>query len=135
MRKALAAIAVALAFVGTATVAQGSNGPSNKCYGQITAGIAATWPWAHDDKAAFPPPPGSHGALDPEASAPGLGSRRFVTSKPVFATRATRFTRADGTSARSQGYVRRGAAPTTVVVGALPSSVFQNVTERSRRTE
>lgn len=59
MRKALAAIAVALAFVGTATVARGANGPTNKCYGQIAVGIATTWPWAHDDKSAFPPPPGS----------------------------------------------------------------------------
>ena len=72
MRKALAAIAVALAFVGTATVAQGSNGPSNKCYGQIAAGIAATWPWAHDDKAAFPPPPGSL-ALWIQSFGPGVG--------------------------------------------------------------
>ena len=29
------------------------------CQGQITSIIASTWPWAHNDKVAFPPPPGS----------------------------------------------------------------------------
>jgi hypothetical protein len=33
--------------------------PTAQCYGQIVSGIASTWPWAHDDKSAFPPPPGS----------------------------------------------------------------------------
>jgi hypothetical protein len=33
--------------------------PTSQCYGQITSGIASTWPWAHDDQSAFPPPPGS----------------------------------------------------------------------------
>ncbi len=33
--------------------------PPDGCYGQITSGIASTWPWAHDDRIAFPPPPGS----------------------------------------------------------------------------
>ena len=33
-------------------------GPNNRCYGEITSGIASTWPWAHLDKAAFAPPPG-----------------------------------------------------------------------------
>lgn len=47
-------------------------GPSNQCYGAITAGIASTWPWAHDDQIAFPPPPGSL-ALWVEAFGPGLG--------------------------------------------------------------
>jgi hypothetical protein len=43
----------------SAAVAQQQTGPSNKCYGAITSGIAATWPWAHNDKVAFPPPPGA----------------------------------------------------------------------------
>jgi len=34
-------------------------GPSNRCYGQIVAGIAATWPWAHNNPQSFPPPPGA----------------------------------------------------------------------------
>jgi hypothetical protein len=34
-------------------------GPSNRCYGAITAGIAATWPWAHAGQVDFAPPPGS----------------------------------------------------------------------------
>lgn len=29
------------------------------CQGQIVQGIASTWPWAHDDKIAFAPPPGA----------------------------------------------------------------------------
>ncbi len=33
--------------------------PTNECYGQIASGIASTWPWAHDEKIASPPPPGS----------------------------------------------------------------------------
>ena len=33
--------------------------PTPECYGQIVNGIASTWPWAHDDQVAFPPPPGS----------------------------------------------------------------------------
>lgn len=36
-----------------------TTGPTNECYGEIIAGIASTWPWAHEDKVAFPPPPGS----------------------------------------------------------------------------
>jgi hypothetical protein len=42
-----------------AAVAQQQTGPSNECYGAIVSGIASTWPWAHDDKAAFSPSPGS----------------------------------------------------------------------------
>jgi hypothetical protein len=33
--------------------------PTAACYGQITSGIASTWPWAHDGQSAFPPPPGA----------------------------------------------------------------------------
>ena len=62
MRKVLGACAVALAMVlgaaGPAPVAA-QNGPSNQCYGLIVSGIASTWPWAHNDKVAFPPPPGA----------------------------------------------------------------------------
>lgn len=32
---------------------------SASCAGRIVAGIASTWPWAHEDGAVFPPPPGS----------------------------------------------------------------------------
>ena len=32
---------------------------TSQCYGEIASGIASTWPWAHDEKIAFPPPPGS----------------------------------------------------------------------------
>jgi hypothetical protein len=53
------------------TVGQ-QTGPNNQCYGAITAGIASTWPWAHDDQTEFPPPPGSL-ALWVATFGPGLG--------------------------------------------------------------
>lgn len=62
MRKTLmAAVAVGLLAVGVpATSAVAAQGPpSQACYGQIVAGIASTWPWAHDDKVDFAPPPGA----------------------------------------------------------------------------
>lgn len=31
----------------------------NACRGAIVSGIASTWPWAHNDKVAFPPSPGA----------------------------------------------------------------------------
>lgn len=36
-----------------------SNGPSNQCYGAVLSGIASTWPWAHDGRMDFEPPPGA----------------------------------------------------------------------------
>ena len=39
--------------------AQAQTGPSNQCYGAISAGIASTWPWAHEGQTFFPPPPGA----------------------------------------------------------------------------
>jgi hypothetical protein len=60
MRKIFAGIALAITLVGSAAVTEArANGPSNRCYGQIASGIASTWPWAHDNKAAFEPSPGS----------------------------------------------------------------------------
>jgi hypothetical protein len=64
MRTTLASIAVAVALVGGAGAgrvanAGTANGPSNRCYGEIVAGIASTWPWAHNDKVDFAPSPGS----------------------------------------------------------------------------
>ena len=76
MRKTLSAIAVAvmvaLTFSATAPVAEAAKGPSNQCYGQIVAGIARTWPWAHDHKSDFPPSPGAV-ALWIKEFGPGLG--------------------------------------------------------------
>ena len=59
MRKTfgISALVVGIA-IGVVTV-RAQKGPSNRCYGEITSGIASTWPWAHNDKVAFPPPPGS----------------------------------------------------------------------------
>jgi hypothetical protein len=61
MRKAIvaAAIVLALAAVG-ATARPASADPSpNACYGQVIAGISATWPWAHEGQMDFAPPPGA----------------------------------------------------------------------------
>lgn len=33
--------------------------PSRACYGDIVSGIANTWPWAHDGRDFFAPPPGA----------------------------------------------------------------------------
>ena len=49
-------VAIGSTIAGPAGAAQG---PSNKCYGEIVSGIASTWPWAHNDKVDFPPPPGA----------------------------------------------------------------------------
>jgi hypothetical protein len=51
-------IGIAVGVVAERT-ARAQTGPSNQCYGLITSGIASTWPWAHNDKVDFPPPPGS----------------------------------------------------------------------------
>jgi hypothetical protein len=49
-------VAIGSTIAGPAGAEQG---PSNKCYGDIASGIASTWPWAHNDKVDFPPPPGA----------------------------------------------------------------------------
>jgi hypothetical protein len=36
-----------------------STGPGNECYGAVLSGIASTWPWAHDGRMDFAPPPGA----------------------------------------------------------------------------
>ena len=56
MSAALIGVAIGSAIAGNAGAAEG---PSNRCYGEIAAGIAATWPWAHNDEGEFPPPPGA----------------------------------------------------------------------------
>lgn len=53
---AAVALAASTAFSGSA---QAQTGPSNQCYGAIVAGIASTWPWAHEGRMDFPPPPGA----------------------------------------------------------------------------
>jgi hypothetical protein len=44
---------------GGALAGPASAEPDNRCYDQIVSGINTTWPWAHFDKEAFPPPPGA----------------------------------------------------------------------------
>ena len=49
------AVKVARADTGAGASAE----PDKRCYGQLVSGINTTWPWAHFDKEAFPPPPGA----------------------------------------------------------------------------
>lgn len=44
---------------GAATHDAISTGPTNQCYGAVLSGIATTWPWAHDGRMDFMPPPGA----------------------------------------------------------------------------
>lgn len=44
---------------GAAPAGPASTEPDERCYGQLVSRINATWPWAHFDKDAFPPPPGA----------------------------------------------------------------------------
>jgi hypothetical protein len=44
---------------GAAPAGPTSEEPDRRCYGQLVSGINTTWPWAHFDKEAFPPPPGA----------------------------------------------------------------------------
>jgi hypothetical protein len=61
MRRSFAAVTAAIAIMlFSSTPAPAAKGPpSAACYGQIIAGIAATWPWAHEDRIDFAPPPGA----------------------------------------------------------------------------
>ena len=62
MRKRVVGGVAAVAFAlcaGSVGTAQAQTGPSNQCYGEISAGIASTWPWAHEGRTDFPPPPGA----------------------------------------------------------------------------
>ena len=62
MRKRVVGGVVAVAFAvcaGSVASAQAQTGPSNRCYGEISAGIASSWPWAHEGQTDFPPPPGA----------------------------------------------------------------------------
>jgi len=78
----LVAVVVAVGMLARPAAAD----PSSKCNGQIVAGIAATWPWAHDDKAAFPPPPGSL-ALWIREFGPGLGISSVRDLQILFCSR------------------------------------------------
>jgi hypothetical protein len=59
MRKTIAGSIVAIVAMIGVLAKPAAADPSNRCNGQIVAGIAATWPWAHDHKAGFPPSPGA----------------------------------------------------------------------------
>lgn len=36
-----------------------ATGAANRCRGDSLSGFATTWPWSHEDKRAYAPPPGS----------------------------------------------------------------------------
>jgi hypothetical protein len=56
----LALLAVAGVIAASAAVARDAAAkPSNRCYGEIIAGVSATWPWAHEGQTDFAPPPGA----------------------------------------------------------------------------
>ena len=59
MRKVILGSVVAVVLAVSVLATPAVAGPDNRCYGQIAAGIASTWPWAHDGKSDFPPPPGA----------------------------------------------------------------------------
>jgi hypothetical protein len=59
MRRITAAVVVAVVLSLAASAKTASADSDAQCKGQIVAGIAATWPWAHDGQSAFPPPPGA----------------------------------------------------------------------------
>jgi len=71
------------ATVASAQVAQ--TGPSNRCYGDILAGIASTWPWAHDEQSSFAPPPGAL-ALWVRDFGPGVGISSVRELQVLFCT-------------------------------------------------
>ena len=58
-------------------------GPTNQCYGQIIAGIARTWPWAHDGHTDFAPPKGAV-ALWVDVFGPGLGISSVRELQEIF---------------------------------------------------
>ena len=88
MRAAFVACAIAVGMLvgvaGTQTT-KAQHGPSNRCYGEITSGIASTWPWAHNDKDAFPPPPGAL-ALWIHEFGPDLGIESVRDLQILFCT-------------------------------------------------
>lgn len=49
-----------------------AKGSDNRCRGDSLSGIATTWPWAHEDKSDYAPPPGSI-AIWLEVLGPGIG--------------------------------------------------------------
>ena len=73
MPRKLALAVVVVAFAACAALAgTASAEPDNQCYGEIASGISTTWPWAHFDKEAFPPPPGAL-ALYVQLFGPSIG--------------------------------------------------------------
>jgi hypothetical protein len=59
MKKTLAALVAVIGLAIAAASPAQAQGPSSQCNGQIIAGISATWPWAHNGRTDFAPPPGA----------------------------------------------------------------------------
>ena len=71
---AFALVAITIGASGAlAGNAAAATGPSNECNGSLVRGIAATWPWAHEEEqTAFAPAPGAI-ALWLELFGPAVG--------------------------------------------------------------
>ena len=87
-----------------------SAGPDNRCYGEIVSGITTTWPWAHENRVAFPPPPGSL-ALWLQIFGPDLG------------VSTVRDLRCSSAASSRRGSADRGGAPPRVPPLSLGRSV------------
>ena len=83
MRRIIAAIAVAVVFALAGSVQTASADSDSKCNGQIVAGIAATWPWAHNGQTDFAPAPGAI-ALWLKDFGPGLGISSVKELQAMF---------------------------------------------------
>jgi hypothetical protein len=83
MRRITTAVVVAVVLSVAASAKTASADSDAQCKGQIVAGIAATWPWAHDGKSAFPPPPGAI-ALWLREFGPGVGVSSVKELQAMF---------------------------------------------------
>ncbi len=77
------------------------------CQGQITSIIASTWPWAHNNKVAFPPPPGSVALWLQEIGEPFFGVSTVRELQALFCGAGS------GSMATGSGHMvdTRGANP------------------------
>ena len=124
---AAVALAVSAAFLGSA---QAQTGPSNQCYGAIAAGIAATWPWAHEGQMEFPPPPGAL-ALGSSCSVLRLACRRFGSFNFSSAAHSAFTRRFRGLAPEAPGVSRvassRSTTAATTATASGPSSSVRDL--------
>jgi hypothetical protein len=56
MKRLLVAATVGIGLIGGVGAGSAS---ANACHGTIVSSISSTWPFAHEDREAFPPPKGA----------------------------------------------------------------------------